>query len=123
MIPFLVPATLKSISPKWSSKPWISVRILITPSSSISPIAIPATGALIGTPASIRASVDPQIDAWDEDPLDDKTSETTLIVYGNSSESGITGIKALSARAPWPISRLPGDLDGFVSPTQNPGKL
>ena len=28
VIPSLVPATLKSISPKWSSKPWISVNIV-----------------------------------------------------------------------------------------------
>ena len=44
-------------------------------------------------------------------------------MYGKVSLSGITGIRALSAKAPWPISRLPGDLDGLVSPTQNPGKL
>ena len=31
---------------------------------------------------------------------------------------GSTGMRALSARAPWPISRLPGPLLGFVSPTE-----
>ena len=86
-------------------------------------MAIPATGAFIGTPASISASVEPHIEACEDEPLEDNTSDTTLIVYGKVSLSGITGIKALSARAPCPISRLPGDLDGLVSPTQNPGKL
>ena len=63
VIPFLVPATLKSISPKWSSIPWISVNTVYLPelSSMISPIAIPATGALIGTPAAIRDIVPAQI--------------------------------------------------------------
>ena len=39
-----------------------------------------ATGFKIGTPASINASVDPQVDAIELDPFCDKTSETTLIV-------------------------------------------
>ena len=42
------------------------------------------------------------------DPLEDKTSDTTLMAYGNSSTEGITGISALSASAPCPISLLPG---------------
>ena len=45
----------------------------------MSPIAIPETGFLIGTPASIRASVDPHVDAIEDEPLEDITSETTLI--------------------------------------------
>ena len=63
VIPFFVPATLKSISPKWSSIPWISVKTVYLPelSSMINPIAIPATGALIGTPAAIRDIVPAQI--------------------------------------------------------------
>ena len=64
----------------------------------------PATGALIGTPASIRASVEPQIEPCEVEPFDDKTSETSLIAYGNSSTLGITGSSALSANAPCPIS-------------------
>ena len=47
----------------------------------------------------------------------DKTSETTLIAYGNSSSLGITGTNAFSANAPCPISLLPGPLDGLASPT------
>ena len=57
--------------------------LVILPSSSdsvISPIAIPATGFLIGTHASISANVDPQTDPIDVDPPDPKHSETTLIV-------------------------------------------
>ena len=46
----------------------------------IRPIATPATGALIGTPASISASVLPQTLAIEVLPLLDSTSETTRIV-------------------------------------------
>ena len=42
----------------------------------IRPMAMPATGALIGTPASISASVLPQTDAIEVEPLDDSASET-----------------------------------------------
>jgi hypothetical protein len=34
------------------------------------PMAAPATGAEIGTPASIRASVEPHVDAIEVEPLD-----------------------------------------------------
>ena len=34
-------------------------------------------GALMGTPASIRASVEPQVEAMEDEPLDSRTSETT----------------------------------------------
>ena len=108
--------------------PWMSLRManLEEPSSlnpSMRPIAIPDTGFLIGTPASMRASVEPHVDAMEDEPLLDITSETTLIAYGNSSSLGSTGIRALSARAPCPISRLPGDLGDLASPVQYPGKL
>jgi hypothetical protein len=64
------------------------------------PIAMPATGALIGTPASISDSDDPQTDAIDDEPLDSRMSDTTRIVYGNSSIDGIIGTSARSASAP-----------------------
>ena len=86
-------------------------------------MAIPATGALIGTPASIRDSVPPQTDAIELEPLDSKMSLTTRIVYGNSSWSGTTGVSARSARSPCPISRRPGPRMKPVSPTLNGGKL
>ena len=38
---------------------------------------MPATGRVIGTPASISDSELPQTEAIDEDPLDSKMSETT----------------------------------------------
>ena len=44
------------------------------------PIATPATGALIGTPASMSASEPPQTVAIDEEPLDSRMSETTRTV-------------------------------------------
>jgi len=46
----------------------------------IRPIATPATGAFIGTPASISASVPPQTDAIDDDPFDSRMSETMRMV-------------------------------------------
>ena len=79
VIPRSVPATLKSISPKKSSIPWMSVRILTSSSSLIRPIAAPLTGLVMGTPASIRARVEPQTDPIEVEPLEDKTSETTRI--------------------------------------------
>ncbi len=41
---------------------------------------MPATGALIGTPASMSASELPQTDAIDDDPFDSRISETTRMV-------------------------------------------
>ena len=49
-------------------------------SSMIRPIATPATGALIGTPASIIASDAPQTEAIDELPFDSRMSETMRMV-------------------------------------------
>ena len=46
------------MSPSASSAPRMSVRVTYFPSSAIMPIAIPATGALSGTPASIIDRVD-----------------------------------------------------------------
>ena len=108
VIPSLVPATLKSMSPSMSSTPWMSVRTANLPSRVIRPIAIPATGDLMGTPASIKASVDPQTEAIDVDPLELRISETRRMVYGKSSTGGTTASSARSASAPWPISRRPG---------------
>ena len=48
--------------------------------SIIRPMAIPATGALIGTPAAISDMVPAQMDAWEEEPLDSVTSATVRIV-------------------------------------------
>ncbi len=54
----------------------------------------------MGTPASMRASVEPQVDAIELEPFDSMTSDTTRMVYGNSSSEGITGRRARSARLP-----------------------
>jgi hypothetical protein len=43
-------------------------------------MAIPATGANTGTPASIRESDPPQTVAIDVEPLDSKTSDTMRTV-------------------------------------------
>ena len=37
---------------------------------------MPATGALIGTPASMSDRVEPQTDAIEVEPFEDRTSET-----------------------------------------------
>lgn len=83
-------ATLKSISPKASSRPWISVRIVKYSPSLTRPMATPATGALIGTPASIKDRVLAQTLPIEEEPLDSRVSETRRIAYGNSSSEGMT---------------------------------
>ena len=54
-------------------------------SSLTRPIAIPATDALIGTPASISARDEPQTEAIEDEPLDSVISDTRRTVYGNSS--------------------------------------
>ena len=46
----------------------------------IRPIAMPATGAVMGTPASMSARVLPQMLAMEVVPLLDSTSETRRIV-------------------------------------------
>ena len=46
----------------------------------MSPIAIPETGLVIWTPASISAIVPAQTVAIEEEPLDSSTSETTRTV-------------------------------------------
>ena len=80
VIPFSVPATLKSMSPRWSSTPAMSVRTMYSSPSLIRPMATPATGALSGTPASISESEEPHTEAIDEEPLDSRMSDTTRIV-------------------------------------------
>ena len=80
VIPDSVPATLKSISPRWSSSPKISVRTAKSSPSLINPIAIPATGLDIGTPASINDKDVPHTEAIELDPFDSVISETTRIV-------------------------------------------
>ena len=77
VIPSRVPVTLKSMSPNASSLPRMSVRTVNVPSpSDMRPIAAPATGAVIGTPASMSASVEPQVDAIEVEPLDVTHSDT-----------------------------------------------
>ena len=84
---------------------------------------MPETGAVIGTPASISASVDPQTEPIDDEPFDSSVSETSLIVYGNTSSGGMTACSARCASAPWPMSRRFGLPIRPVSPTENGGKL
>jgi hypothetical protein len=91
--------------------------------SVISPIAIPATGFLIGTQASISANVEPHTEPILVEPPDPKHSETTLIVYGNSSFEGIIFSRAFSANLPCPISLLQVLLIALASPVENGGKL
>ena len=81
VIPSVVPVTLKSISPKKSSRPWISVSS--TKSSSVSPVTrpqeIPATIFLMGTPAAISDIQEAQVDAMDVEPFDSNVSDTVRI--------------------------------------------
>ena len=78
--PSVVPATLKSMSPKWSSSPKMSVNTANLLSSKIKPIATPATCAFNGTPADNKLKQPPQTDAMEDEPLDSVISETTRMV-------------------------------------------
>ena len=79
---------------------------------------MPATGAWIGTPPSISASVEPQTEPIEVEPLELSTSDTTRIAYGQLSASGSTGLIARSASAPCPISRRLGDPTRPASPVE-----
>ena len=78
--PFLVPQTLKSMSPRWSSSPRMSERTAYLSPSMIRPIAMPATGDLIGTPASMSDRHPPQTAAIEDEPFDSSVSLTMRIV-------------------------------------------
>ena len=52
------------------------MRVTYLPFRSISPMAMPATGSEIGTPASIKDRDDEQTAAIEVDPFDEMTSET-----------------------------------------------
>ena len=79
---------------------------------------MPETGALIGTPASISARVEPQTEPIDDEPFDSSVSDTMRIVYGKSSDAGSTASSARWASAPWPMSRRFGEPMRPVSPTE-----
>ena len=68
--------------------------------SLIRPIAIPATCAVSGTPASISAKQPPHTDAIEDEPFDSVISDTTRIEYGKSARSGSTATSARLARRP-----------------------
>ena len=57
--------------------PWMSESTTTSSPSLIRPMATPDTGAEIGTPASMRAKQEPQVEAMDDEPLDSSTSLTT----------------------------------------------
>src|SRR5436190_23484501 len=100
-----------SVSTTWSSP------------SLINPIATPATGLDTGTPAAINAIDEAQTDPIEEEPFDSSVSETTRITYGKSSWLGMVGASALSASAPWPMSRRFGPGMNPTSPTENGGEV
>ena len=87
------------------------------------PIAMPATGALTGTPASISASEEPQTEAIDEEPFDSVISDTTRMVYGNDFHDGITAHAALGEAAVADLAAASGAPKRPVSPTEYGGKL
>ena len=74
-----VPATLKSMSPKASSAPRMSVSVTYWPPSWIRPMAIPETMSLSGTPASSSDMVEAQTEPMDVDPLELIASDTCRI--------------------------------------------
>ncbi len=101
----------------------MSVSVTNLPSWETSPMAMPATGSRIGTPASINDKLDAHTEAIDVEPFEAKTSDTSRRAYGNSSSFGTTGSTAFSASAPCPISRRLGPRMKPASPVENGGKL
>ena len=77
---------------------------------------MPATCALVGTPASISARLAPHTDAIDELPFDSVISETTRIEYANSSTLGsIAEQRALGEAAVADLAALRrADAAGFA---------
>ena len=80
VMPSSVPATLKSMSPRWSSSPRMSESTANFSPSRMRPIAMPAVGRFSGTPASISASEEPHTVAIEDEPFDSVISETRRIV-------------------------------------------
>ena len=83
------------------------------------PIAMPATGALIGTPASMSESAAAadrghRRRAVRLERLGDDADRVRELV----AAPGSCATSARSARAPWPISRRPGPRIGLVSPVE-----
>src|SRR3954464_5450613 len=79
-------------------------------------MAMPATGRSTGTPAFISERLEPHTDAIDDEPFDSRMSDTTRIVYGNSSTDGTTGTSARSGRAPAPVARAWGPAEAARLP-------
>src|SRR5438270_649162 len=102
VMPWPVPAILKSMSPKWSSSPMMSVSSTKRSGSLTRPIEMPATGSLIGTPASISASVPPHTDAIDAAPVDplalqDQVADDPLLQGGQGGPDLPGGVLRLDA--------------------------
>src|SRR4028118_2211963 len=96
----------------------MSERIAYLLPSITSPIATPATGDLIGTPASIIERLPPQTVAIELEPFDSVISETMRRAYGTPPSAGRTGSSARRASAPWPISRRLVEPKRPTSPTE-----
>ena len=114
VMPSEVPQTLKSMSPRKSSRPWMSVRMTTSSPSLMSPMATPETGADIGTPASMRASVDPQVDAIEDDPLDSRylgyhaDCVREVVLAGKHRDDGALGKCAVADLAALGGAHAPG---------------
>ena len=94
---------MKSIVPKASSSPKMSVRITgssLLDSPRMSPMATPATGVLSGTPESSIARQQPQTVAMEEEPQLSVIRLSVRMLYGKSSAEGRHATSALSARLP-----------------------
>ena len=84
---------------------------------------MPATGALIGTPASISESVAPQTVAIDDEPFDSSVSETTRIVYGNSTPAAARSRSRARRASRDRLRAGPDRAAAAPRPTENGGKL
>src|SRR5215211_7915796 len=93
-----VPATLKSMSPKASSAPRMSVRVTYSPPSEMRPMAMPPTGALMGTPASISDRVEAHTEAI-EDRKSTRLNSSHTVIYTLSLHDALPIFAALGDEA------------------------
>ena len=80
VIPSLVPATLRSMSPRKSSASRMSVSSSYSSPSLTKPTPVPHTAVLTGMPASIKAKEQPHTVAMELELLDSVMSDTNRIV-------------------------------------------
>ena len=78
----------------------------------------------MGTPASMSARVEPQMEPWEVEPLEESNLGHHADGIGELvHRRGSRASSAFSARLPWPISRREVERLARASPVEKDGKL